>query len=88
MKKGIFIGFVAGVITTILAIFLVCLVSFFLENAWFFYDVEPIPAPDMPIIYPDGTVELFNREGRMYCIVHPDGSKEYIRRKNPSVFSA
>ena len=56
MKKGIFIGFVAGVITTILAIFLVCLVSFFLENAWFFYDVEPIPAPDMPIIYPDGTV--------------------------------
>ena len=56
MKKGIFIGFVAGVITTILALFLVCLVFFFLENAWFFYDVEPIPAPDMPIIYPDGTV--------------------------------
>lgn len=54
MKKGIFIGFVAGVITTILGIFLVCLISFFMESAWFYYDAEPIPAPDMPVIYPEG----------------------------------
>ena len=54
MKKGIFIGFVAGVITTILGMFLLCLITFWMESAWFYYDAEPIPVPDMPVVYPEG----------------------------------
>ena len=54
MKRGIFIGFVAGVITTILGMFLLCLITFWMESAWFYYDVEPIPVPDMPVVYPEG----------------------------------
>lgn len=31
-------------------------------------------------VYPNGKIELFNKEGKMYLIIHEDGTKQYPRR--------